>query len=98
MLIFMFAFLNVVGQNFGTKMFIATLPMIEDANKAVQTIQDENIRANLTNIYNTEKEVVPTHIEISAAFFQYLWVIILVVVAMVMFIYARRAKEAEYLP
>lgn len=81
------------GVRFNTELFTAGEKMIVKANETAALIQDDDVRAHYFGVFNRATEATNDNVEILGGLFQYAWVIVLVLTALVGFLFTRRLVE-----
>lgn len=93
-LLTLFALIIPILLNYNSSVWPKAEKQMLDANDSLNEIQNAEVKAiaidGLSEAYNT----IPTQNDVLALFFQYGWLIIIVVVAVVWFIFARQTVEA----
>lgn len=82
-----------VGTLFNTKMYLAGQDILEQTNDSIQGITDANVRASVEGVVQSAIDSSENNIEVNANLFQYSWIFVIVIAAIVIFLYSRRLIE-----
>jgi len=82
-----------MGATFATKMYIAGEDILNRSDSDIAAIQDDDVRTAVTDVFTEAKGAQQTNIEVSTDMYQYSWVILLVLVAVVLFLLGRQLVE-----
>lgn len=94
-LLTVFVFITPVLIEFNAEMYAAGEEILLDANATANEFQNQDIKAQFQDALGSAQQSIPTQVSILAAFFQYAWIIILIVVLMVLYMLTRETVEAE---
>lgn len=87
------ALLAPIGVLFNTKMFQAGEVIIGDSLDEIDGIQDLTVKASVNATVASAKAAATNNITVNSAMFQYAWVVVLVLTAIIVFLYSRRLIE-----
>jgi len=87
------AFAAPLGTRFTADMMVAGQEQLEKANESIQNINNDTIRESITQLASEAYDAGEFNIEVTTDMFQYMWVLVLVVVALILFLYTRRVIE-----
>lgn len=82
-----------MGVLFNTKMYAAGLDIMETANASIANISDPTIKAEVQATIQSAYNAADNNIDVNAALFQYGWILIIGLVAVIVFLYARSLVE-----
>lgn len=82
-----------MGVLFNAKMYEAGEGILIDANASIQNINDSVVRGQITNATNAALAASQNNIEVNASLFQYGWVLVILLTALVLFLFTRRLVE-----
>lgn len=82
-----------MGAFIASNFYLAGEDLIIDSNTTVQNIQDTAIRNALTTTFNDASDNAVLNIEVATNMYQYSWVILILLAALLAFLYARRLVE-----
>lgn len=82
-----------MGVMFNTKMYLAGEDILGYTQDDINSIQDDEIRASVNGSILAAKDAAENNITVNANIFQYSWVFIVLLSALVVFIYTRRLTE-----
>lgn len=82
-------------QAFNIALYEAGEDILIDANKTVQQLENEEIKAALEGALGQQVTSIETQVDILGTFFKYGWIIIILVIVLVIFLASRQAVEAE---
>lgn len=85
-----------MGVLFNTKMYAAGEDIYMKANVTIGTIHDASVKARIYNMVSSGLGASENNIEVNNAIFQYSWIFILVLGALIGFLYTRRMVEYGY--
>lgn len=94
LIIIIAAVLVPFGVSFSTRMYEAGEDIYLDLNESVD-IQDAEVRASVTDGIESGLDALETNIDVSQDIFRYSWVIVIILTALVMFIFTRRIVETQ---
>ena len=87
------AFLAPLGARFTSEMVVAGQTELLRANETISKIQNQTIKDRWAGTVGEAYEAAETNIEVTTDMFQYMWVIVCAVVALILFLYTRRVIE-----
>lgn len=87
------AVLAPLGVLMNTELYLAGQSIMENAQGSVGAINNATIRNQVNSTMTTALAATQNNIDINAAFFQYGWVLILVLASLIAFIFTRRLVE-----
>lgn len=76
-----------------TALYEAGEPLIDEQATMAAGISDANIRAAMEDNITSQRNSIPDQIDILSIFYQYSWIIIIVIISVTLFIFARRQTE-----
>lgn len=82
-----------MGAFIASNFYLAGEDLIIQSNATVQSIQDANVRNALTGTFNDASGQAVTNIQVATNLYQYSWGILIVLAALLAFLYARRLVE-----
>jgi len=82
-----------MGNVFVSKLYVAGDKMLQISNKTIQNISDPVMRGHINDVLDTAMMAQENNIEVTAAIYQYSWIVVLGLVALIMFIYTRQLVE-----
>ena len=95
MLVFLFSFAIPFLTNFTTSLYVAGDDVIADAETKIDEIQNvtirEQIKSNLQNMQAATQE----NINYMAFFYQYSWILVIVIITFMLFMLARSIVETK---
>jgi len=84
-----------MGVLFNTKMMEAGVNILSIANESIQDIDDAGVRAAIGNATEQALDAGVSNIEVQSDLFQYSWVIVLILGAIIFFLATRRSIEVS---
>lgn len=88
------AFAAPMGVRFNTEMYTAGQEILNDTiSEIVPNINDPTIATNLNNTIVSARDAAVYNIEVSSAMYQYGWLLVIALTAVILFIYTRRVVE-----
>jgi hypothetical protein len=87
------AVLAPMGVRFNAAMYAAGEDILEDSKADIDAIQDNAVRKQVNATVEAALDAGANNIEVNAQIFQYSWVIVLILTAVVVFLNARRLVE-----
>jgi flagellar basal body-associated protein FliL len=84
-----------MGVMFNTKMYQSGEFMMQKANVTASTISDPTVKAHIQNTIQGATDNIQNNIDINADIFKYSWIIVVGLVAIIIFMYARRIVEVQ---
>lgn len=82
-----------MGVLFNTKMYAAGLDIMSKANTSIANISDPTIKAEVQATIQSAYDAADNNIDVNAAIFQYGWILVVGLVAVVIFMYTRSLIE-----
>ena len=82
-----------MGVLFNSEMYQAGEDILRRANDSIQGIGDSTVRARVTATLDSAFIASENNIDVNAGIFQYSWIFIIVLTALVIFIYTRSLSE-----
>lgn len=76
-----------------TNLYEAGEPLLQDQNTIANSIDNNAIRIAMQDNIESQINGIPDQIDILTVFYQYGWLIILIIIAVTLFIYARQTVE-----
>jgi hypothetical protein len=89
------AFAAPMGVLFNTEIYKAGEKIMLQANESVQEIQNATVRASIEGIINDGLNNVETNIEVNGALFQYGWILVVGLTALILFLLTRSIVEVR---
>lgn len=89
----LFAFIVPFSINFNTQLMSGADTMLEQANADVNSITDANIRSELQTSIDNATDTVTDNTDNLSTYFQFAWILVPVIVALIMFIVTRTSVE-----
>lgn len=90
-----FVFMLPILIDFNTRAYATAENLLVDANTTAQDIQNPTVKASFESVITSSTNSIPTQVEILGFFFQYSWIIVLVVITLALYMYTRQSVEAE---
>lgn len=87
------AFFAPLGVLFNTKMYLAGQDIINQANDSINEIQNETVRNQIQGILQGGLDSTQNNISVNNALYQYGWIFMLIIVALVLFLFTRALVE-----
>lgn len=87
------AVLAPMGVLFNTKMYAQGESIMLWGNESVADIQDSEVRSHVNSVIGTALDAQSNNIDINASLFQYSWVIVIGLTAIILFLFSRRLVE-----
>jgi len=84
-----------MGTLFTTEMYAAGETIFLDANESIADINDTTVQASVYNMLDKGFAAQENNIAINTNLFQYSWVFILVLAALVAFLFTRQLREIQ---
>lgn len=82
-----------MGATFSSRLYLEGQEIIANTNDTIQNITDTAVRDQLTSSLNSAMDSGQTNIDVSYNFFQYSWIFVIGIVALIAFLTARRLVE-----
>ena len=82
-----------MGVLFNTEMYLAGQDILERSNESIQSITNIEVKQNVQDAINNGFTAAEDNIEVNANLFQYGWILVVGVTALVIFIFTRRLIE-----
>ena len=93
-LLALFAFTIPLLQTIDAEFYKAAGPLMDKQQLVIDGISDANVKASMQANLDSQRQSIPNQIEVLSVFFQYGWLIIILVVVAVIFLLSRRNVEA----
>ena len=93
LLILIASVLIPMGVLFSVTMYEAGEQLYLDTNETLTDISDDEVRAGIQASLDSGLDSLDTNIDVMTDIFQYSWIIVLVLTALVLFIFTRRLVE-----
>lgn len=87
------AILAPMGSLFNTEMYIAGEGILANANQSINNIQDAEIREAIRGSTESAMAATQNNIEVNNNLFQYGWVLVVIIAALMLFLTTRRSVE-----
>jgi hypothetical protein len=94
-LVLISAVLAPLGVLFNTEMFKAGENILSLAQADIDEIQDAAIKSEINDTITSAKTATLDNISVTSALFKYGWVFILVIIALIIFLFSRRLVEYQ---
>jgi predicted PurR-regulated permease PerM len=91
--VLIFAVFIPMGISFTTTMYHEGDTLIADANTTANLISDPTVKANLQDAFAEARGQTENHITFLSFLYQYGWIFVVGLVALVLFVYTRRLVE-----
>jgi predicted PurR-regulated permease PerM len=91
----LFALVIPFMQQMNTELFEAGSRILDDANKTAAEITNPQLKAQLQESYDAQVQGMGTQIDILGTFYNYGWIIIILIVVLVLFMISRQTVELE---
>jgi len=85
-----------MGARFSSELFVAGENILADANETVSQIQNDTIRTSYANMISSAMAASDTNIEVTTDLYQYAWILIIALTAIVAFLFTRNLVEYGY--
>lgn len=95
MIILITAVFAPLGVRFNSAMYIAGQNIINESMSDINNISDPTIRAQVNATLTAAMAAGADNIEVNASLFRYSWIFIVVLTALIIFIYTRRLTEIQ---
>lgn len=92
-LLVLFAIIIPILQQFNTQVYASAENILVDGNTIAGNITDAGIRTALQDNFSAQADSIVTQIDILGTFFQYSWLIIILVLSLAFFIITRQSVE-----
>lgn len=87
------ALVGPMGALFSSEMIVAGESILATANDSLSNIQDATIRQSVYDAVDSAEASAVTNIQVSSGFFQYSWLLLIIVAVLVLFLTSRRLVE-----
>ena len=87
------AFFIPMAVRFNSEMYKAGEMIMLDSNASISGIKNETVRAEIQGVIGTALGAGQNNIEVNSFLFQYSWVLVIGIVALVIFLYSRSMIE-----
>ncbi len=94
-LLVIFALIIPITIMFNTTIYQSAEDILLDANDVANEIQDPAIKAQLVRALGGNTESIATQVDILSTFFQYGWILIILIIVIVLFLQTRQTVELE---
>ena len=94
MLVFLFSIGIPLLTQINTEFYAAGEPMLDTAYANALEVNDATVQAAMLSNIDGQRNSLPDQIEVLSVFFQYGWLIIIVVIVLVLFMASRRSIES----
>jgi predicted PurR-regulated permease PerM len=85
-----------MGILINTEFYKAGEQILNNSQDSLNGIQDDEIRNAINGTINAAKDNTINNIEVSGALYQYSWVLLIIITALVLFLFTRRLTESGY--
>lgn len=82
-----------MGVRFSTEMYKAGYMILEDSNASINSINDDAVRTQIQSTISNAMDAQENNIEVNSALYQWSWLFILILTALIVFLYTRRLVE-----
>lgn len=82
-----------LGVRFNSEIYAAGEGILLDANDSIAAINDADMRNQIYSVIDEAYQAGENNIEVNANLFQYSWILIIGITAIVIFLYSRRLVE-----
>jgi hypothetical protein len=82
-----------LGVRINTEFYKAGAQLIEDSNASISSIADSDVKTSIQNTFSGAMASEQDNIEVGSGIFQYSWIIVLILLALILFLYSRRMIE-----
>ena len=93
-LLFLFTFVIPFLISFNTRMYSTSQVMFNDANKAAYDINDSTVRGEMVSIIASSKATITDQTANLNNYFQYSWILFLIIITLIVFLITRQSVEA----
>lgn len=87
------ALIAPLGSDMTQRFYIAGEGIINNSQSSLALIQDSNVKDQLDDIYAGAKANTVTNIEVTSGLYKYAWLIVIILSAVVLFLFTRRLVE-----
>lgn len=94
-LLILFAFGVPLMINMETSLYTAGEIALDDAQDWINKINDTTVKAQIQDTLDSSKSSIPDQIDVLGFFYQYAWLIIIVVILFIIFMQTRQTVETE---
>lgn len=95
LLLIVFGLTIPITTQFQTKLYESSEKILNKSIATANEIEDYNVRTGMLASLNAAKSSIPEQVDILTTFYQYSWLIVIVIVMVVWFLLARRSVESE---
>lgn len=92
-IIFIAAVIAPLGVQMNSEFYAIGEELMLDGNETISQISDATVKAEIQGIISQALNAQTNNIEVNANIFQYSWIFVLIVSAIVIFIFSRRLVE-----
>ena len=93
-LVFLFAIGIPMLTQINSEFYKAGEPMLDTAYENALLVEDADVQAAMLSNIDGQRQSIPDQVEVLSIFFQYGWLIIILVIVMVLFMSSRRSIES----
>ena len=93
-LVFLFAIGIPMLTQINSEFYKAGEPMLDTAYENAMLVEDADVQAAMLSNIDGQRQSIPDQVEVLSIFFQYGWLIIILVIVMVLFMSSRRSIES----
>jgi len=95
MIIFMFVFLAPALTQYTTKVYLSAEPILNDANTISDGIVDLAVQDSIKTSLQNSKNTTLTQIEVLGFFYQYAWLFVISISALILLLFSRFLVERQ---
>jgi len=93
-LLFFFALMTPLLMTWNTSIYEASEGLFEDSLTTANDINDSTVKAAFINSTNAASSSITDQTDILSVFFQYAWIIVVFISALIIFLFARQQVES----
>lgn len=94
-MLFLMAFAIPLLMDFNIQIYSGGELALDDATSWLDKISDADVKAQIEATLNASKDSIPEQIDVMGFFFQYSWIIMILVILFVVFMFTRVTVEQE---
>lgn len=94
-IVLMAAVLVPVGVTFNSAAYVQGEGIMHMSDKYIDSIENDTVRSGLQDVFTTSLGATQENIEVGNDIFRYGWVAVLVISALILFLFGRRITEAS---
>jgi len=94
-LLVLFVFITPVLIKFNTELYAAGEDILLDANSTASSLSNAQVRGQLQDSLTAASGSIPTQIDVLSNFFQYAWILIIVIIVLALYMFTRETVEGE---